>query len=126
MTTSAIVLAVLGLGASFLPQELLARAGSVATPAAVLMVQLLGALYLGLAALDWMSRGFVTGGIYGRPLTLANVIHFMVGAIALLKAVVGGPPSADIAVMAALYSLLAAGFVLVLFTHPASGGGARE
>lgn len=124
MTGSAALLVLLGVVASFLPQELLGYVGAQATPAAVLVIQMTGALYLGFAALNWMSRGSITGGIYGRPLTMANVIHFMVGAIALLKAAFTGPFAADIVVMAVLYSVLAAWFALVLFRHPAGDRGA--
>jgi len=126
MTASAAFLALLGVVASFLPQELLGYVGARATPAAVLLIQLLGALYLGFGALNWMSRGSITGGIYGRPLTMANAIHFMVGAIALVKAVVAGPFATDVAVMAALYSVLAAWFARVLFVHPAGDPGAAR
>lgn len=124
MTTSAIVLAVLGLGATFLPQELLGYVGAGVTPAAVLLIQLMGALYIGFAALNWMSRGFITGGIYGRPLIMANLAHFMVGAIALLKAAFTGPSAGGIVLVAAPYSVLAAWFAMVLFRHPAGEPGA--
>jgi len=126
MTVSASFTGLLGVAASFLPQELLGYAGAEVTRAAVLLVQLMGALYLGSAALNWMSRGFITGGIYGRPLIMANLAHFMVGAIALLKAAFIGPLAAGIALAVIPYSVLAAWFALVLFRHPAGYPGAAS
>lgn len=126
MTASALVMAALGVGASFLPQELLAVTGVGVTPVAILLVQVMGAMYLGLSALNWMSRGFITGGIYGRPLTIANVTHFVVGAIALIKAAIASQFMAEISLMAAIYSALAAWFGFVLLAHPSGGPGATR
>ena len=88
--------------------------------------RVMGAMYLGLSALNWMSRGFITGGIYGRPLTIANVTHFVVGAIALIKAAIASQFMAEISLMAAIYSALAAWFGFVLLAHPSGGPGATR
>lgn len=50
-----------------------------------LAMQLLGALYLGFAMLNWMTKGNLMGGIYGKPVAIGNLMHFVVGAFALLK-----------------------------------------
>jgi len=42
---------------------------------ASLPFQLLGAAWLGLAMLNWMSRGVSIGGIYARPLVVTNLAH---------------------------------------------------
>lgn len=54
--------------------------------------QLLGAAWLGLAALNWLSRDARLGGIYGRPVVLANLVLYFVSATTALRAlpVVGG------------------------------------
>lgn len=59
------------------------------------------------------------GGIYARPLAAGNVLHFVVGALALLEHAYGAPGSAGIWVIALMYSVLAFAFGYVLFTHPA-------
>lgn len=118
MSLSAGFLAILGLGTTFLPQELLVHAGTEPVPVAVLLVQLLGALYLGLAMLNWMSRGFIAGGIYGRPVTLANLVSFGVGAIALAKVAMSHRFPLDITIMAAVYVAFALWFARLLFTQP--------
>ena len=118
MTCSAAFLAALGLGITFLPQELLVHLGVRAEGPIVLLVQVLGASYLGGALLNWMTRGIIIGGIYGRPVAMANFFHFAVGSLALLRGMFALHFRADIALVAAVYSVFAVWFGLVLFTHP--------
>jgi hypothetical protein len=119
MSLSAAFLATLGVGITFLPQELLVHVGAHAKGTPVLLIQLLGALYLGFASLNWMSRGSHIGGIYGRPVAMANFFHFAVGAGALLKGAIAQQFAFEVAAMASIYSVFGVWFALVLFTHPA-------
>ena len=119
MNLSAIVLALIGLVATFAPQEMLERSGAHAEFPAVLLVQVLGAVYLGFAMLNWMARENLIGGIYSRPVGLGNFLHFTVAAMAMLKAVLNGTGrSSAIVVLALIYSVLAIWFGAVVFTHP--------
>ena len=119
MTLSAAFLAALGVGITFLPQELLAHLGAPHEGVLVILVQLLGALYLGLALLNWMNRGNRIGGIYSRPVSMANFLSFSVGALALVKGSVAPQFTIEVAAMAVIYSAFGIWFGLVLFTHPA-------
>lgn len=74
---------------------------------------------MGFAMMNWMAKEILIGGIYARPLAVGNFMHFMVGALALLK---GGFKNADmplIWIAVVLYTVFAVGFAVVLFTHPA-------
>ena len=113
MTLSAAALAALGIIASFMPQEILGRAGMPADRFTVTLIQLAGALYLGFAFLNWMAKGTLLGGIYGRPIVMANFTHFAIGAIVLLEG--RGPKPAGLIAAAAFYSVFAAWFGYVLF-----------
>jgi hypothetical protein len=115
---SAIVMAVLGLAASFVPREILIALNVRPDPLPVLLVQITGALYLGFAMLNWMARGSLIGGIYGRPVAFGNFLHLMVVALAMLKALIAGPRPPMIIVGACVYWLLCLGFGWVLFTPP--------
>jgi hypothetical protein len=117
MTTSAIFMALLGLSASFLPQELLAFANAEVGRFAIVLVQVTGALYLGFALLNWMARGVLIGGIYSRPLALGNFMHFAVATTVLAKVLVT-EFSLFTMVGVSIYAVFAAWFALVLFTHP--------
>jgi hypothetical protein len=123
MALSAAFLAALGVGITFLPQELLLHVGAQPERSAVVLVQLLGALYLGFAVLDWMNRGTQMGGIYGRPVTMPNFFMFAVGAVALLKAAVAQQFALEVTALAAAYSVFALWFGVVLFTHPETRSG---
>jgi hypothetical protein len=47
--------------------------------------QLLAAALLALAALNWLSRNALLGGIYGRPVVMANAVFHFVAAMVLLR-----------------------------------------
>lgn len=117
MSGSSFVLLLAGLVASFLPQELLAYLDTAVTLAAVVLVQIGGALYLGFAFLNWGARGVIVGGIYARPLAMGNFVHWAIGAITLLKVVVDQPVPLLVAVTI-VYTGFAAWFGRILFTHP--------
>jgi hypothetical protein len=123
MSVTAVVLGALGLGATFLPQELLRLAGAAESGPLVALVQLLGAVWFGFAMLDWMARESLLGGIYGRPLVVGNLAHFVIAGTALLKLVVRDPQARTLWPGAVLFCLLAIAFGAVLFRHP---GGSRS
>lgn len=118
MSLSAVFLAVLGIVTTFLPQELLAFVGVRAEGTPVLLIQLLGGLYLGFAMLNWMSRGGRIGGIYARPLSMGNFLHFAAGGAALLKGAMAQSFPPDVVALAAVYTVFAVWFGWALFTHP--------
>ena len=56
--------------------------------------QLVAAGWLGVGALDWLQRRALLGGIYGRPVVLANVTLHLVSALSLARALADGAPRA--------------------------------
>lgn len=72
------------------------------------------------AMLNWLQRRSTIGGIYPRPLTVANLAHTMPARLALGRFGLGRPfePLALPALVA--YAALAVAFGLKLFTTPAS------
>jgi hypothetical protein len=73
---SALALFGCGIVTLFAPQELAALLTGPGAAANPLIVQLLGAGFLALGVLDWVSRFSSIGGIYGRPVLLANFAYF--------------------------------------------------
>ncbi|KAA3439804.1 hypothetical protein [Rufibacter hautae] len=118
MTASAVVMAALGFAASFLPQEVLLYVGGETTGMAPLLVQLLGALYLGFAILNWMAKGNLIGGIYARPLAMGNLLHFFAGAMALLKGLSSVHQPGIMWALVLVYGVFALLFSLITFRHP--------
>jgi hypothetical protein len=116
MSASSLFLAFLGLLASFLPQEILARLGAPSDAGLPLLVQIGGALYVGFAMVNWMAKGSLLGGIYNRPVAMGNLAHFGIGAIALVKGLLAGPTDPAVWIGCAAYSVFAAWFALVAFS----------
>ena len=107
-----------GLIASFMPNEILNYIGVTTIEYPSLIIQIMGALYLGFAILNWMAKTVLIGGIYARPLAMGNLVHFTVAAIALLKSVLSSSASVYIWGATILYSVFAILFGLVIFTNP--------
>ena len=119
MRASAVMLGVLGASATFLPQEILVLAGAPPIGFSVIVVQVAGALYFGFAMLNWMAKGSRIGGIYNRPIALANFAHFFMVILALLKALMSNPQlPAGLWLVAGVYAVFAVLFSLILFRHP--------
>jgi hypothetical protein len=120
MMLSAIFLAILGLLTSYFPDKVLETHGTVPDNATLLLIQMMGALYLGFAILNWTARGVLMGGIYARPLALGNFLHFaMVGVMLAKAAYTHGV--VQLATSAAVFSAFAVWFGIVLFTSPVRG-----
>jgi len=117
MTASALALALLGLPCIFAPEIVLQSLAGSSTAGTELIVQITGALYLGFAALNWMGKGNLIGGIYGRPVAIGNLLHFLVAAIAIFKtAQVTG--ILFLWPIALGYAGFALGFGLIVFVRP--------
>lgn len=118
MTGSAALFLVLGLLMLFDPDGVLVHAGSHPLPIPTLIVESAGALYLGFAMLNWMARDNLIGGIYSRPVALANLVQFFATAMSLLRAVTGGLHTIPLLSLAFVYIVFAVWFGLVVFGSP--------
>lgn len=119
MVVSAAFLLLAGILTAFFPDRVLATHGTAPDNATLLLIQMMGALYLGFAMLNWMARGVLIGGIYARPIALGNFLHFGMVAILLWKAAVQFEV-VQLASSAAVFSVFAIGFGIVLFRPPVS------
>ena len=117
MMSSALFLAALGLVTSYMPDKVLETHGTVPDNATLLLIQMMGATYLGFALLNWMARGVLIGGIYARPLALGNFLHFAMVAVMLTRAAITHG-AIQLATSAFVFGVFAIWFGVVLFTHP--------
>lgn len=117
MTAASLVLGITGISLSFLPQEISILLHAHTTTTLTIILQLLGALYFGFAMLNWMAKDSPLGGIYGRPIIVGNVTHFVVGAFALLK-VLSQNQEIVILIAAIVYALFAMMFTMVMYRTP--------
>ena len=124
MAASSLVLLIGGVVCLFLPTEALSVLGFPAQSAVV--GQMIGALYLGFAAANWTARGSMIGGIYARPLSVANFVHFVVGGTVLAKGITGSTLNFAYLAVTLGYAVFAVLFVLVLYGRLERVGGAES
>jgi hypothetical protein len=118
MSLSALVMGITGILLSFMPSEI---AGLISQEAGnyVVLLQVTGAMYFAFAMMNWTARANLIGGIYARPIAIANLTHFVMGALALGKYYF--IISDQIILIAAMVYLgFAVLFTKIFFTHPVS------
>lgn len=120
MTISAVSMALVGILCEFFPHGILQSFSVESSGILPLFVQIMGAMFLGFAMLNWTAKTVLIGGIYARPLAIGNFFHFSVGALALLKFAFSAPNLLAIWIGAIIYSIFAILFGYVLFTNPPS------
>jgi hypothetical protein len=107
LTASAILLALSGAVCLFMP---IGGAG--------LHTQFLGAALMGFAALNWVAKDSTLGGIYGRPITVANFLHCAIASLLLVRAIIDAPGNTILLFVFIPYVLFALAFGSILFGWP--------
>ena len=121
MTASAVILAIAAVLLTFLPDVILEniQLNPEARGIGVLLLQITGALYFGFGMLNWTTRRNVIGGIYNKPIAIANFSHFFIAGMAILKGLFAQPQLPYLMWAAGLtYLLFAIYFGLISFRHP--------
>jgi hypothetical protein len=125
LSVSALFLGLLGLALMLAPDELGGWLGLVpsvagevgapdgggAGPGRTLGVELFAAALFAVGVLDWMGRGAIYGGIYGRPIALGNFLLGLLAAVVLLREAPSDPGLG----LAALFALHGGAFGWILF-----------
>ncbi len=119
MTAAAVFLGIIGIGLTFLPQEIGEFLSTATNPISILILQILGAAYLGFAMINWMTRNNLIGGIYSKPLMIGNLVHFLVSSLAIIKIIGGIENHYEIILsLAIVYSGFTIWFVLAFMKTP--------
>lgn len=120
MVSSAAFNAVLGIIFSFFPQEVIAHFGETAGPVTIRTLQVLGAFYVAMALMNYTGKKAVIGGIYNRPVQMANTTYCSITAITLVKYMADQSfhITPVIMVVSLTYLLLAGSFLKLLFSSP--------
>ncbi len=118
MTATSIVLGTTGILLLFAPERLLDILGTQAVEPLRLLVQLLAGLYLAFAMMNWTIKESVIGGIYQRPLSLGNFVHFFIGTLVLVKYTFTESPPLYLLLLTLVYALFAGLFAWLVFKHP--------
>lgn len=80
--------------------------------------QLVGAGWLAVAALNWLSRGSILGGIYGRPVVSANLALYFISAMVLLRAALDNHTHPAVWIVTILHVVFAGLYAWLLFRGP--------
>lgn len=119
MTLSACFMYSIGILLTFAPELILDYFSLEPNQITLFLLQIIGALYFGFGMLNWMNKGRPIGGIYNRPVAIANLSHFMIAGLALLKGLssIANIPLA-IWALGIIYIGFGIAFGIILFRHP--------
>ena len=119
MTISSIMLGATGVILTFASDIVLRNLNIDANPTAILFGQVMGGLYFGYSMLNWMTKNSLIGGIYNRPIAIANFGHFMIAGLAIIKRLISAPGLPKVLWgTGAAYLIFGLLFVGILFRHP--------
>ena len=119
MTACAIIMGAIGLFLTFAPDVAVLSLDIESNKAAIFMMQILGAFYFAFAMLNWMNKKSPIGGIYNRPVAVANFTHFLIAGLALAKGIISDAQlPVTIWIIAAVYIVFGILFGLILFRQP--------
>ncbi len=116
MIGTAGVFAILGGATLFFPQELARALDWDST--AQLPVQLLAGGLFAIATLNWMGRGAIYGGIYGRPIVIANFGFGVITSGSLTSALMDGAVGTWGWPIAGIFAAQALGFGKLMWMPP--------
>ena len=117
MMASSLFLGVAGLSALFAPEELLKLVSLPQTTPLPVLIQLMGALYLSFALMNWTAKESIIGGIYLRPISIANFLHFIMGALTLIKYQLSNAANGFLWGVLIVYVTFAIIFTWLVFVH---------
>jgi len=123
LTTSALTYFVAAIPLLFAPGESAVALGASPAGGQVALLQVIGSALLGFAMLNWSSRFSRLGGVYGRPLVLANLAHAATAFLLLVQVALRDPSDLAVVVPTVAYLVLAVGFGSRLFVSPVASGG---
>ncbi len=115
MTSSAILMAITGTVLVFFSNDLSNYFSLGSNELSLLILQILGGLYFAFAMLNWTAKANLIGGIYSRPVSMANFTHFLIGGLALSKAMFTTQNKVLVGIAALLYAVFALVFGKIIF-----------
>ena len=115
MTISSLLLALAGIFALFAPDILLTLCGAPTADPLSTLIQLMGALYFSMAMMNWTAKDSAIGGIYARPVSIANFSQFLIGTLLLAKVVLSSGFNLAITLLLVVYAIFAILFYWLVF-----------
>ena len=101
----------------FAPEKLLKILSLAPTDPLPVVIQIMGALYCSFALMNWTVKDNIIGGIYLRPISLANFAHFTMGALTLIRYQLSNSANHPILGVLIMYVVFAIIIVWLVFFH---------
>lgn len=121
---STLFLLAVGVASLFLP-EIVARGFRMDGGVGASQFQLLAGGALGFAGVNWVGRGAIYGGIYGRPIVVGNLAHGLIVGFVMLRWQLDGPGAGLGWALTGGFLLYAAAFFMLLRWSPWRPGSAE-
>jgi hypothetical protein len=118
LSASAVVYFAAAIPLMFAPEETSALLGGSAAGGQIALLQVLGSALFGFALLNWSNRFSRLGGIFGKPLILANLAHAMTAFLLLVRVAIQNPGYLPVTLPTAVYLALALAFATRLLVAP--------
>lgn len=118
LSASAVVYVAAAIPLIFAPEETSALLGGSVADGQIAILQVLGSALFGFALLNWSNRFSRLGGIFGRPLILANLAHAMTAFLLLVRVAAQDPGYLPVVLPTAVYLALALAFASRLLVAP--------
>lgn len=115
---SALALLLGGVLLLFVPDEFLSVLSPGFPADSAWIGQLLGAAWLGVAALNWLNSAAPLGGIYGRPVLFTNIAIYFIGGSSLIRAAQRADFPLALTALAAVTLVFALAYGWLLFRGP--------
>jgi hypothetical protein len=116
--TSAVLLLLGGATLLFASDAVLPRLLSGFPTSGAWLGQLLAAAWLGIGALNWLGRSALLGGIYGRPVVMANFALYFITTMVLVRRVMSGAVPGGLWLVLVPVALFAIAYGGLLFRGP--------
>ncbi len=119
LTISAAYNTLLGLLTSFLPEEILMALKVPASPLSILLIQILGAFFIGFAMINYLAKNSPIGGIYNKAILMGNIAYHCIAAIVFIKFVLSDNLYGEVVILlTTMYLIIGAGFIRLNFVMP--------
>lgn len=115
---SAVFLAICGIALLFASDAILPRLIPTFPDGGAWLGQAIAAGWLAAATLNWLSQSALLGGIYGRPVVVANAALYFITSSVLLKVVLRGGAHIAVWLSFGAVVILAGTYAWLLFRGP--------
>lgn len=116
ITAAAILFFIVGTVSSFAPEIITNLLKMEQTNTTLLLVQVIGAFNFSMAIQNWLVKSSTIGGIYNRPIVMANLTYFIMSGLAITKQIIALKQNSPIVeIFGVIFLLFTIAFLFIFF-----------